>query len=143
VVRCADVGFRTGGNIACEDFIVEWITAAEVSARVESLITRHHGGDRRAAARRLGIEQARLTGLLSGDWRRFSLEGLAALVRGYGVSLDWLLGSGIGGEHVRLADDDRRPAAANTAPMPVARRRGAKAARGESSSAGIPAFPRP
>jgi hypothetical protein len=30
-------------------------------------------------------------GLLSGEWRRFALDGLAALVCGYGVDLDWLL----------------------------------------------------
>lgn len=67
--------------------------ASDVSARVEALIGRRHGGDRRAAARHLGIEPERLAGLLSGDWRRFSLDALAALVRGYGVRVEWLLAS--------------------------------------------------
>jgi hypothetical protein len=65
--------------------------AARLSARIEALIDRQDGGDRIAAARRLGLRRERLEGLLSGDWRRFSLDGLTALVQGYGVSLDWLL----------------------------------------------------
>ena len=67
------------------------IPASNVSARVEELIARHDGGDRDAAAQRLGIAPDRLAGLLSGDWRRFSLEALAAAVRGYSVSLEALL----------------------------------------------------
>jgi hypothetical protein len=86
--------------------------ASQVSARVESLISRHHGGDRRAAARRLGIETDRLAGLLSGDWCRFSLDALAALVRGYGVSVDWLVASDGGTGSTPAASDrttDRTP----------------------------------
>jgi hypothetical protein len=67
------------------------IPATNVSARVEELIEQHDGGDRDTAARRLGIAPDRLAGLLSGDWRRFSLEALAAAVRGYSVSLEALL----------------------------------------------------
>jgi hypothetical protein len=62
----------------------------KVSARLEELIARHDGGDRRAAARRLGIGHECLAGILSGDWRRFSLDAFAAMVRGYGVSLESL-----------------------------------------------------
>ena len=67
------------------------IPASNVSARVEELIARHDGGDRDTAAQRLGIAPDRLAGLLSGDWRRFSLEALAAAVRRYTVSLEALL----------------------------------------------------
>ena len=67
------------------------IPASNVSARVEELIARHDGGDRDTAAQRLGINPDRLAGLLSGDWRRFSLEALAAAVRGYSVSIEALL----------------------------------------------------
>jgi hypothetical protein len=65
--------------------------ATAVSSRVKTLIARHHCGNRFAAAYALGVDQEGLAGLLSGDWRRFSLHTLAALVRGYDVSLDWLL----------------------------------------------------
>jgi predicted XRE-type DNA-binding protein len=64
-----------------------------VLARVAWLMARHHGGDQIAAATSLGIERHSLTALLSGDWRRFSLDALAALVRHHGVSVRWLLGS--------------------------------------------------
>ena len=67
------------------------ILAANVSARIEALILRHDGGDRGAAARRLGLDPERLAGLLSGDWRRFSLDGFAAMVRCYGVTFDSLI----------------------------------------------------
>jgi len=67
------------------------IPAQNVSARVKDLIERHDGGDWTMAAHRLGIEPDRLAGLLSGDWRRFSLDALTALVRGYSISLDSLL----------------------------------------------------
>jgi hypothetical protein len=67
--------------------------ATAVSARVATLIARHHDGDENAAAASLGIEATSLTGLLSGDWRRFSLDALAALVREHQVSVQWLLGS--------------------------------------------------
>jgi hypothetical protein len=70
---------------------VEATLASDVSERVLTLIAQHHEGDRCAAARRLGIGTGRLTGLLSGDWRRFTLDALAALVRVYGVSPAWLL----------------------------------------------------
>jgi hypothetical protein len=58
---------------------------------VEELIERHDGGNRDTAARRLGIAPERIAGMLSGDWHRFSLDALAALVRGYSVSTDSLL----------------------------------------------------
>jgi hypothetical protein len=67
-------------------FIMRVLFAADVSERVADLVAQHDQGDRRAAARRLGIDQDCLTGLLSGDWNLFSLDGLAALVRGYGVA---------------------------------------------------------
>jgi hypothetical protein len=57
------------------------------------LIARYHEGDRDLAARRLGIRAELLTGLLSGDWRQFSLDGLVAVIRTHGVTTDWLLGS--------------------------------------------------
>jgi hypothetical protein len=65
--------------------------ASDVSARVQSLIAFHEKGDKQATARHLGIEVRQLTGLLSGDWREFSLDALGALVLTYGVSIDWLL----------------------------------------------------
>jgi hypothetical protein len=65
--------------------------ASDVSARVQALIAIHENGDKRATARRLGIDVRQLTGMLSGDWRQFSLEALGALVLTYGVSIDWLL----------------------------------------------------
>lgn len=64
---------------------------ARLAARIDALVERYDGGDRSAAARRLGIEPEHLAGLLSGDWRRFTLDALAALVHGYSVSLNWLL----------------------------------------------------
>lgn len=67
------------------------IQASDVSARIEALVARYDGGDRHAAARRLGIEPERLAGLMSGDWSRFSLDALAALMVGYGVRVETLL----------------------------------------------------
>ncbi len=58
---------------------------------MKSLIDVRDGGDRRAAAYTLGLDAERMVGLLSGDWHRFSLDALAALVTGYGVSIAWLL----------------------------------------------------
>ena len=66
------------------------LLASDVSERVAALVARHDHGNRRAAARRLGIDQDCLRGLLSGDWNLFSLDGLAALVRVYGVGTAWL-----------------------------------------------------
>jgi hypothetical protein len=68
----------------------EW--ARTVSARVDLLIERRHGGDRGAAAQALGIAPEGLDGLLSGDWREFTLDALAALVLFHGVTVPWLLG---------------------------------------------------
>jgi hypothetical protein len=68
-------------------------SGAEVSSRVDGLIIRYHNGDRALAARRLGIKPELLTGLLSGDWRQFSLDGLVAVIRMHGVTIAWLLGS--------------------------------------------------
>ena len=65
--------------------------ALEVSARVKGLIDVRHRGDRRAAAYALGLDDERMAGLLSGDWGRFSLDALAAVVTRYGVSIAWLL----------------------------------------------------
>jgi hypothetical protein len=67
--------------------------ASKVSARVKALIAHNDGGDARAAACALGLDPDCLDGVLSGDWDRFSLDALAALVRGYGVSPGWLLTS--------------------------------------------------
>jgi hypothetical protein len=64
------------------------ISAGSLSARIKWLIETYDAGDREAAGRRLGIARDRLDGLLSGDWRRFSLEALARLVQGYRVSID-------------------------------------------------------
>jgi hypothetical protein len=66
--------------------------AWNVSARVDLLIERHHGGDRGAAAHALGIPPEVLAGMLSSDWREFTLDALAALVLGHGVTVPWLLG---------------------------------------------------
>ena len=71
------------------------ILASDVSARVRTLIAQNDGGNARAAARALGIDQAGLAGLLTGDWQLFSLDALAALVRGYGVSATWLLAADV------------------------------------------------
>jgi hypothetical protein len=67
-------------------------SALAVSARVETLIARHHAGDPNAAAARIGIEPERLSGLLSGDWRLFTLDALAAVAWQHSVSITWLLG---------------------------------------------------
>jgi hypothetical protein len=72
-------------------------SAEAVSARIERLISRYHDSDRTVAARRLGIEPKILEGLLSGDWRRFSLDGLIAVIRTHRVTVDWLVGSESGG----------------------------------------------
>jgi hypothetical protein len=73
--------------------IVYQSSAADVSARVEMLIARHYRGDKRTAARRLGIGTDGLSGLLSGDWGLFSLDALSAVVNRHGVSIEWLLGN--------------------------------------------------
>jgi hypothetical protein len=67
-----------------------------VSARIDGLIARHHGGDNALAARRLGIDPKLLAGILSGDWREFSLDALVAIIRTHGVTIDWLLGTAPG-----------------------------------------------
>jgi hypothetical protein len=72
--------------------------ASNLSARVHALIAHHHAGDRRAAAQQLGIEPDTLAGLLTGDWRRFSLTALAALVQAYDVSPAWLLAAASGAD---------------------------------------------
>ena len=66
--------------------------AWNVSERVDLLIERHHGGDRHAAAHALGIRPEALAGMLTGDWREFTLDALTALVLGHGVTVPWLLG---------------------------------------------------
>jgi hypothetical protein len=70
-------------------------SGTQVSARVKVLIERYHGDDRRLAARHLGVKTELLDGLLSGDWRQFSLDALVAVIHKYGVTIDWLLGSGV------------------------------------------------
>jgi hypothetical protein len=60
---------------------------------VRALIERCHGGDRGVAARHLGVKRELLDGLLSGDWRQFSLDALVAVITTQGVTIDWLLGS--------------------------------------------------
>ena len=69
---------------------MEYVRATNVSARIEELIQRHDGGNREIAAQRLGIEPDRLAGLLSGNWRHFSLDALAKVVRGYCVPVEVL-----------------------------------------------------
>lgn len=78
-----------------------------VSARVKSLIDRHHRGNRLAAAQTLGVNPEQLAGLLSGDWMRFSLDALAALVCHYDVSVDWLLALPIGDAGTERLDHGR------------------------------------
>lgn len=68
-------------------------SGADVSARVGALVQRYHGGDREIAAQRFGIKPELLDGLLTGDWRQFSLDALVAVIRTHGVTVDWLLGS--------------------------------------------------
>jgi hypothetical protein len=67
-----------------------------VSARIDGLIARHHGGDNALAARRFGIDPKLLAGILSGDWSQFSLDALVAIIRTHGVTIDWLLGTAPG-----------------------------------------------
>jgi hypothetical protein len=71
-------------------------SGAEVSARVGVLVERYHGGNRGIAAERFGIKPELLDGLLTGDWRQFSLDALVAVIRTHGVTIDWLLGSTVG-----------------------------------------------
>jgi hypothetical protein len=70
---------------------VNYIPATRVSERIADLIERHDGGNREVAAMRLDIEPDHLSGLLSGDWARFTLDALAKLVRGYSVPVETLL----------------------------------------------------
>lgn len=60
---------------------------------MKTLIERYHGDDRGLAARQLGVKRELLDGLLTGDWRQFSLDALVAVIYTYGVTIDWLLGS--------------------------------------------------
>jgi hypothetical protein len=72
--------------------------ASILSARVHSLIARHHAGDCRAAAAQLGIEHDALAAMLTSDWRQFSLRAIAVIVRAYDVTPAWLLAASIGAE---------------------------------------------
>ena len=83
------------------------LSASDVSARVQALVAFHEKGDKRATARRLGIDVRQLTGLLSGDWRQFSLDALGALVLTYGVSIDWLLALHLEPRTATTAGDSR------------------------------------
>jgi hypothetical protein len=78
-------------RILAEGDCVKYIPATKVSERIADLIERHDGGNREIAALRLGIEPDHLSGLLSGDWARFTLDALAKLVRGYSVPVETLL----------------------------------------------------
>ena len=128
------------------------ILASDVSARISGLIERHHRGDRGAAAHRLGVNPHRLAGLLSGDWRQFSLDTMVALLVGYGVSPSWLLSAADGAEGGPdgLVPEGRavvRPAAQALRCAPV-RRNAGQPARHDSSphgpdvvARGLPANP--
>ena len=70
---------------------MKYFPATKVSERIADLIERYDGGNREVAALRLGIEPDHLSGLLSGDWARFTLDALAKLVRGYSVPVETLL----------------------------------------------------
>jgi hypothetical protein len=72
--------------------------ASNLSARVFALIAHHHAGDSHVAAHELGIEPDTLAGLLTGDWRQFSLAALAVIVRAYDVTPAWLLAATSGSE---------------------------------------------
>jgi len=74
-------------------FTLRKSSGADVSARVGSLVEHYHGGDRGIAAKRIGIKPELLDGLLTGDWRQFSLDALVAVIRTHEVTIDWLLGS--------------------------------------------------
>ena len=74
-------------------FTLRESSGADVSARVGSLVEHYHGGDRGIAAKRIGIKPELLDGLLTGDWRQFSLDALVAVIRTHEVTIDWLLGS--------------------------------------------------
>jgi hypothetical protein len=80
-----------------EHIVIE-TPASNLSARVHALIARHHAGDCRAAAEQLGLEPATLAGLLTSDWRQFSLSALAVIVRAYDVSPAWLLAASVGAD---------------------------------------------
>jgi hypothetical protein len=75
--------------------------ASNLSARVHALIAHHHAGDPHVAAQKLGIEPDMLAGLLTGDWRQFSLAALAVIVRAYDVSPAWLLAATSGADLTR------------------------------------------
>jgi predicted XRE-type DNA-binding protein len=68
-----------------------------VSARVRRLIDSRDAGNRASAAARLGVKPELLDGLMSGDWRQFSLDALVAVIRTHDVSIDWLLGCTVAG----------------------------------------------
>jgi hypothetical protein len=72
---------------------VRGLRASDISTRVATLVGRRHRGNQSDAAKYLGIDPESLAGLLSSDWRLFSLDALAALIREYHVSADWLVGS--------------------------------------------------
>jgi hypothetical protein len=72
--------------------------ASNLSARIHALIAHHHAGDPHAAAQQLGLEPDTLAGLLTGDWRQFSLAALAVIVRAYDVTPAWLLAATTGAD---------------------------------------------
>jgi hypothetical protein len=83
---------------AAEEHWVIQTAASILSARVHSLIARYHAGDCRAAAEQLGIEHDTLAGMLTSDWRQFSLAALAVIVRAYDVTPEWLLATTLGAD---------------------------------------------
>jgi hypothetical protein len=96
--RLPRVNARADINTSGERTVVNETPASNLSARVHALIAHHHAGDRRAAAQQLGIEPDSLAGLLTGDWRQFSLAALAVIVRVYDVSPAWLLAATSGAD---------------------------------------------
>jgi hypothetical protein len=72
--------------------------ASILSERVHELIAYHHAGDWQAAVEQLGIAPDVLAGLLTSDWRRFSLGALAMIVQSYEVSPAWLLSATAGAD---------------------------------------------
>lgn len=62
-------------------------------ARLRSLIAERDGGNMSAAARRTHVPQPQLSRILSGDIKSPTIDTVAQIARGYGVSVDDLLGT--------------------------------------------------
>ena len=63
----------------------------QVASRIRHLVQVEDGGDRDAAARRLGIPRLVLDSLLDGTTEITDLGLLASVIRGYRVDATWLL----------------------------------------------------